>query len=936
MVLNDYSALIIHNNQFSLLNNDGEMLTLPLKKLLPELKNKPKLLVIHAPLTYRKLKSPTKIATDEWLDLLEIAAFIFPTRSFGYTVENVAKCMDIPLPPVIEADFLITIIEHLFQNLQQKYNHTNKSLIAAQLAALYYAQWKWAPILLTILNISLPLPTKQLQPFDSVKIWQRLPKWQSAPPRPQPSQYPIERKETFDRLALILGPDAEYRAGQLDFTDVARFSFEPCQKAGHPNVVLAEAGTGTGKTSAYIAPASLWAERNQGAVWINTYTRHLQRQVEHEFNHLFPDPEIRRKKIVVRKGRENYLCLLNLEEYINLHVNRTDNNRNKIAIILLCNWAEQSSDGDLFGGDLPNWFHDLFDHKLPYILAERRGECIHAGCPHYQTCFVEHSIRKAQNAEIVIANHALIINHFSWALENASPEWEESLPTRLVFDEAHHLMDAADTAFSVTFSAVETSELRRWLLGSEGNKTRSKGLKKRIHDIIIGDPVLEANLEDILSTAAILPPLNWSSHLSGMIETKETKANNLSEQFFFLVHQQIQARSSHSQSSAKALQTECDLFPVLPELHSLLPILIQSFQELLNHLLKFTQRIENKFINEKDTLDKISLDRLETTHATLIRRTVNPLTHWINLLTPLNHPQTPKLESETHISYLKSEYKNGHLTNIGLFNHWLDPTIPLMKMLTQSVHGMLITSATLQDESNNDTETSWQAAEQRVGTVHLPVAPLRAALSCPFDYAHQSRVYIINNVNTKSIPDLSHAYFNLFKTSKGGALGLFTAIQRLREVYQQIHDPLEKNDISLFCQHVDPLSNNSLVELFKNDIHSCLLGTDAMRDGINIPGNSLRLVVFEKTPWPRPDILYRERRKYFYKNALQSYDDQMVRLRLRQAFGRLIRNQSDRGIFVMLDRRTPSRILSAFPKNTPIQRLSLQEAIEQMNLFYSE
>ncbi len=116
----------------------------------------------------------------------------------------------------------------------------------------------------------------------------------------------------------------------------------------------------------------------------------------------------------------------------------------------------------LFGGDLPSWFYNLFDNKFIYIFAESRGEYIHARCPHYQTCFIEYSIRKTEQSGIIIANHALIINHFAWSLENIYPDWEKSLPSRLIFDKAHHLADAADTALFIYFSIIETSELQPW------------------------------------------------------------------------------------------------------------------------------------------------------------------------------------------------------------------------------------------------------------------------------------------------------------------------------------------------------------------------------------------------------------------------------------------------------------------------------------------
>jgi ATP-dependent DNA helicase DinG len=163
--------------------------------------------------------------------------------------------------------------------------------------------------------------------------------------------------------------------------------------------------------------------------------------------------------------------------------------------------------------------------------------------------------------------------------------------------------------------------------------------------------------------------------------------------------------------------------------------------------------------------------------------------------------------------------------------------------------------------------------------------------------------------------------------SGGGALGLFTAIRRLQLVHARIAPDLEAAGIPLLAQHVDAMDNATLVDIFRSEEESCLLGTDAMRDGVDVPGRALRLVVFEKTPWPRPDILHRERRIHLSGGNPSSYDDAIARLRLRQAFGRLIRARDDRGVFVLLDRRTPTRLLSAFPAGVEVRRVGLAEAI---------
>jgi ATP-dependent DNA helicase DinG len=140
---------------------------------------------------------------------------------------------------------------------------------------------------------------------------------------------------------------------------------------------------------------------------------------------------------------------------------------------------------------------------------------------------------------------------------------------------------------------------------------------------------------------------------------------------------------------------------------------------------------------------------------------------------------------------------------------------------------------------------------------------------------------------------------------------------------------LSQRGIPLLSQHVDGLDTGSLVDLFREDENSCLLGTDALRDGVDVPGRSLRLVVFERVPWPRPDILHKARRAAFGKG----YDDQLTRLRLAQGFGRLIRRASDRGVFVLLDSRAPSRLLSGLPAGVEVQRLNLAEAVAEVRSF---
>ncbi len=106
-----------------------------------------------------------------------------------------------------------------------------------------------------------------------------------------------------------------------------------------------------------------------------------------------------------------------------------------------------------------------------------------------------------------------------------------------------------------------------------------------------------------------------------------------------------------------------------------------------------------------------------------------------------------------------------------------------------------------------------------------------------------------------------------------------------------------------------------------------------MRDGVDVPGRSLRLIVFDRVPWPRPDLKHKARKKAF---GGSKYDDMLTRLKLKQAYGRLLRKETDFGVFVMLDSMMPTRLTSAFPPDTEVHRLGLRDAIALTRNFIAE
>ena len=289
--------------------------------------------------------------------------------------------------------------------------------------------------------------------------------------------------------------------------------------------------------------------------------------------------------------------------------------------------------------------------------------------------------------------------------------------------------------------------------------------------------------------------------------------------------------------------------------------------------------------------------------------------------------QTP----DGFVDWFAIERVTGRELDLGYYRSYIDPTGPFAEAILKPAHGAVITSATLRDSFEE--EESWQAADMRTGAHHLVLPPKRAHLASPFDFARQTRVIVVTDVRRDHMKEVSAAYRELFLASGGGALGLFTAIWRLRAVHENIRKPLAAAGYDLYAQHQDALDTSTLVDIFREEENSILLGTDAVRDGVDVPGRSLRLLVFDRIPWPRPDIKHKARKKAF---GGSKYDDKLTRLKLKQAYGRLLRREDDFGVFVMLDSMMPSRLASAFPPEVEIHRLGLKDAISLTRNFIAE
>ena len=891
-------------------------------------------IVAHAALTACRAGLAAPPRSPELYDALELFAFVRPARFCAPSAVGLAQALDLPEPTTLDeqATSLRAACAALLDELAALTTAAREEALSTAETLLGF-RWSWGERVVAALRSR---PVREGPRGAGMAVWTRLAEWEDAAPAGEPRSLPVTPEAARARLTELLdraGLD-EARPAQAEFAAETAWSFGPRSEEGAPRLMLAEAGTGVGKTLGYLAPASLWAEANGPSVWVSTYTRALQRQIAREAAGLWPDPAERARKAVVRKGRENYMCLLNYQELAQaaLHGGDVD----PVGVALVGRWILYSGDGDMTGGDFPAWLPTLFAVSPPAQasaanLVDRRGECVHAACPHYRTCFVEKSIRAGRRADIVVANHALVLSQAAFdgarAARGLRPDDETTALKRVVFDEGHHLFDAADSAFSACLSGQETAELRRWIRGPEGRR-RGRGLDQRLSDLVGGNETASRALAEVIRAAAALPADGWSGRIAPPIDPREAQGgfwgepepSGPIEAFLAAAHRQLRARAEISDQGG-----QCAVQPVEPDVAEAAQLAARALAGVEAPLLALARALEDLLDDEANELETGDRARIEGALRGLDRRARLTLPAWRAMLGALaaEGPPPPGGDEPLFVDWFEAVPAGSRaVADLAYRRHFVDPSEPLAAAVLGPAHGVLVASATLADPFGDH---PFALAEARTGAARLPAAPKLLRLNSPFDFAEQARAFVVTDVNRNDARQVAAALRELFLSAGGGALGLFTAIRRLRIVYEHLAAPLAERGLALYAQHVDPLEVGALIDVFRAEQDSCLLGTDAVRDGVDVPGKALRLLVFDRVPWPRPDLLHQARRQRFGK---ATYDDALARARIAQAFGRLIRRADDKGVFVMLDAAAPTRLFASLPAGVTIQRVGLVEANE--------
>lgn len=316
IMLPDVAALAVAPGKAALVTTDGEIEFWPQAKARGEY-GRQRFLVAHSVFSGRRLGVQGTIPLNWHFDVLELFAFVRPAFFCLPTPTGLAQALGLhksdagQLELDDEAAILFEAARTLLQALTgPRYPHKAEARRTA--LAMKAAGWPWAEAVLDALGEDAAKVTSSAA--RGLDIWNQLDDWEETAGAGEPGTEVVDEDEARLRLRQILGERREPRVAQADYAALGAAAFRPRTQVGAPNMVLAEAGTGIGKTAGYIAPASVWAQKNGPSVWISTFTKNLQRQIDQELDHLYPDPAEKAAKVVIRKGRENYLCLLNFQD----------------------------------------------------------------------------------------------------------------------------------------------------------------------------------------------------------------------------------------------------------------------------------------------------------------------------------------------------------------------------------------------------------------------------------------------------------------------------------------------------------------------------------------------------------------------------------------------------------------------------------------------
>ncbi len=671
------------------------------------------------------------------------------------------------------------------------------------------------------------------------------------------------------------------------------------------HIALIEAGTGVGKSMAYLLPSLLWAIKHKERILVSTHTINLQEQLINKDIPLAKKALGANLKAVLVKGMSNYLCLRKLEDARLEKRTLTDKENEEITQIE--EWAEITADGT------------LSDLKIvpAYSTWEKvcaEGDtCSFRKCPFYDRCHFFKARKEAENAQILVSNHSLLFADL--AMRGGNQEGGV-LPnySRVILDEAHRIEDVATNFFAARVSYL--SLLR--LLGRIGTDRQGKLA-------LLKDKVA---MHYSKHTPECVMPI-FSRFNIDIPAFKRDLLTHLAD-FFQALTLFIQQEQTFGEVKRR----------LLPE-HLALPTwkneIVPLAEQAINSGKRYLQSI-NQLLND---LTQIPDDKLkEKTEGTLleVQALINRLNETVQNLAHFMQKECPKekvrwmeantLRSMTNIHLIEADLEIGELMAQKLYNPF--PTT-------------VLTSATMSTNKN------FKFFKRRVGLTEELLEDKSVQESqylSPFNYANQAKLVIPEDMphpNSAEFLDAAiERIWDAIQASRGNTFVLFTSHSMMKQCAKALELRLQENRFPLFTQ--GDVSRKELLDLFRKTDYSVLFGTDSFWEGVDVSGEALRCVVLVKLPFrvPSEPILQArtERIQKKGKDPFMSYHLPTAIVKFKQGFGRLIRNKKDRGCILCLDSRLIKRpygrqFLNSLP---PCQQsvISSDKIKEEMQEFYKK
>jgi ATP-dependent DNA helicase DinG len=680
-------------------------------------------------------------------------------------------------------------------------------------------------------------------------------------------------------VADVMGDKYEIRDEQLHMLEGVTSSF-------NENLVsLIEAGTGTGKTLSYLVPAINWALKNEERVVISTNTINLQEQLIDKDIPLLYDAFDDDFNYSLVKGMRNYLCLLRTETIQEGLFEMVDDDEvGSIDDIL--EWAKVTEDGSL--SDLSFTPPDSVWEKV----SAESDSCLRARCPYYSRCFFYKSRREIASSQLLIVNHHLLFSDL--AIKSASEISEAGiLPPfkRVIFDEAHHLNDAATSHFGMRATKFGILRVIR-RLKRKGKGGQGKGLiyytaalatklVKLYRKGVVND--LLRKVEELLSTKVDTLDQYVGDSFDALYTFCLTVAQEKEggkEEINLRITEDIIKREGWENVDKKFSILRIRLKELHEEIKAITDILIDY--EVENDIAKLI--VEFKGVSNK-------LDYYSDVISTFLSREDDGFVRWV----------------EGRMG------RGGILSGLGLSP--LDISSTLKERLYSKCKTVVMTSATLAVNNNFGFLKSGLGLEdeQRVDELILP---------SPFNYEEQLLLAIPDDIpepgNVGYAEAISELIRDAVKASKGNALILFTSYTLLETVYRKIHEELEDEGILALKQGAFPRAK--LLDKFRIEDNSVLFATDSFWEGVDVPGDALKLVIITRLPFRVPtEPIIEARVEYMENQGLNSFTDYSVPvavLKFKQGFGRLIRTKTDKGVVLVLDKRLISKFYGKFFLNS--------------------